>query len=81
MPRSRISAWKPRFVITRDRDGVDLEVEREDRDDLVAVDGLAVLVDGEHAVAVAVERDAEVVAAVDAPSAAAARGRSRRSRR
>ena len=45
-------------------DGVDLEVEREDRDDLIAVDGLAVLVDREHAVAVAVEGDAEVEAAV-----------------
>ena len=34
--------------------------EREDREDLVAVDDLAALVDREHAVAVAVERDAEV---------------------
>ena len=42
---------------------VDAQVEREDRDDLVAVDRLAALVDGEHAVAVAVEGDAEVEAA------------------
>ena len=48
----------------RHRNLVDLEVEREDRDDLVAVDGFALLVDGEHAVTVAVERDPEVVAAV-----------------
>ena len=34
--------------------------EREDRHDLVAVDDRAVFVDREHAVAVAVERDAEV---------------------
>ena len=47
----------------RDRDEVDAEVEREDRDDLVAVDELAALVDREHPVAVAVERDAEVEAA------------------
>ena len=40
-------------------------VEREDRDDLVAVDDLALLVDREHAVAVAVEGDPEVEAAVD----------------
>ena len=38
-------------------------MEREHREDLVAVDRVAVAVDGEHPVAVAVERDAEVVAA------------------
>ena len=48
-----------------DRDLVDLLVEREDRDDLVAVDNVALLVDGEHAVAVAVEGDPEVEAAVE----------------
>ena len=47
----------------RDRDEVDAEVEREDRDDPVAVDDLAALVDREHAVAVAVEGDPEVEAA------------------
>ena len=47
-----------------DRDRLDAEVEREHGDDLVAVDRLAALVDGEHAVAVAVEGDAEVVGAV-----------------
>ena len=47
----------------RHGDAVDLEVEREDRDDLVAVDRLAALVDREHPVAVAVEGDPEVEAA------------------
>ncbi len=42
------------------RDEVDAEVQREHGEDLVAVDRLAALVDGEHAVAVAVERDSEV---------------------
>src|SRR5581483_10623011 len=46
------------------RDLVDAQVERERGHDLVAVDDLAALVDREHAVAVAVERDAEVEAAV-----------------
>jgi hypothetical protein len=35
-------------------------MEGEDREDLVAVDHLAVRIDGKHPVAVAVERDAEV---------------------
>ena len=38
------------------------EVEREDREDLVAVERVAVPVDREHPVAVAVERDAEIEA-------------------
>ena len=46
----------------RDGDSVDSEVEGEDREDLVAVDRLAPLVDGKHPVAVAVERDPEVEA-------------------
>ena len=46
----------------RDGDEVDAEREREDREDLVAVERLAALVDGEHAVAVAVEGDPEVEA-------------------
>ena len=46
-----------------DRDEVDAEVEREHGDDAVAVDDLAALVDGQHAVAVAVEGDPEVEAA------------------
>ena len=41
-------------------DEVDAEVQCEDRDDLIAVDEIAALVDGEHAVAVAVECDADV---------------------
>ncbi len=48
----------------RHRDRLDAEREREDRDDLVAVDRRARLVDREHPVAVPVERDAEVEAAV-----------------
>ena len=39
---------------------LDAERERQDREDLVAVDRLATLVDGEHAIPVAVERDTEV---------------------
>src|SRR5581483_9871127 len=42
----------------RDGDEIDSELEREHRDDLIAVDRRAVLVDGEHAVAV--ERDPEI---------------------
>ena len=59
----------------RDGDAVDAEVEREDREDLVAVDRLAALVDREHPVAVAVEGDPEVEAAV-ADDVGAARARS-----
>ena len=44
-------------------DDVDAEMEGEHREDLVAVDRLAGPVDREHAVAVAVEGDPEVVAA------------------
>ena len=47
-----------------DRDQLDSQVEREDGEDLVAVDRLALGVDRQHPVAVAVEGDAEVVAAV-----------------
>src|SRR6266545_6310276 len=35
-------------------------VEREVRQDVIAVDGLAVLIDSEHSITVAVERDSEV---------------------
>ena len=63
MPRSSISRWKPRFVITVTATTLDAEVEGEDREDLVAVDDVPVAVDGQHPVAVAVERDAEVEAA------------------
>src|SRR6476646_4331188 len=45
-----------------DRDQVDFEIEREHRDDLVAVDRIPLRVDSEHAVAVAVEGDPEVEA-------------------
>jgi hypothetical protein len=47
----------------RDRDAVDSEVEREDGEDLVAVDRLAPLVDRQHPVSVPVEGDPEVEAA------------------
>ena len=63
MPRSRHQLVEAVVRHLRDRDEVDAEVEREDRDDPVAVDELAALVDREHAVAVAVERDPEVEAA------------------
>ena len=57
----------------RHGDDVDAEREREDREDLVAVDDLAALVDREHAVAVSVERDSQVEAtrARRAPASAA----------
>src|SRR4249919_2336699 len=44
------------------RDGYELDTERErqDRQDLIAVERLAALVDGEHAVPVPVECDTEV---------------------
>jgi hypothetical protein len=43
-----------------DRDEVDAQMEGEHGDDLVAVDPLTSLVDGEHSVAVTVKRDPEV---------------------
>ena len=64
MPFSSITRWKPRFVIDVTATVLDAEREREDRDDLIAVDGRARLVDGEHPVAVPVEGDSEVEAAV-----------------
>ena len=60
---------------------VHVEVDREDREDLVAVDRLSLLVDREHPVSVAVEGDAEIEAAAANGVRQAARGRSRRSRR
>ena len=48
----------------RHRDEVDAQVEREDGEDLVAVDRVPFPIDCEHAVAVAVEGDSEVEAAV-----------------
>src|SRR6266508_3711554 len=46
------------------RHRVDSEREGEDGDDLIAVDGAAVPVNGEHAIAVAVESDAQVESSV-----------------
>ena len=63
----------------RHRDDVDAEREREDREDLVAVDDLACSVHCQHAVAVAVERDAEIEALARDETLQAQRGRSRRS--
>ena len=65
----------------RDRNEVDAEVEREDGDDLVAVERVPVGVDGEHPVAVAVERDAEVEPPARDEALQRCEGRSRRSRR
>ena len=65
----------------RDHDGVDAEVEREHGEDLVAVERVAVLVHGEHPVAVAVERDPEVEPLARGRAPGARAGRSRRSRR
>ena len=81
MPRSLHQLVEAEVRHHRDRDEVDVEVEREDRDDLVAVDQLAVLVDREHAVAVAVERDPEVEAELDDRALQQRQCRSRRSRR
>ena len=81
IPRSRHQLVEAEVRHLRDGDDVDAEVEREDRDDPVAVDELAALVDREHAVAVAVERDAEVEAAGRDELLRARRCRSRRSRR
>ena len=65
----------------RDRDEVDAEREREHRQQLVAVERRAGGVDGEHAVAVAVEGEAEVEAMLSRLRARAWLGRSLRSRR
>ena len=71
-----MSAWNPRFDITVTATTLDTQVEREHGDDLVSVDGLAALVDGEHPVAVAVEGDAEVeTLGGDEPSQGAEVGR------
>ena len=51
---------EPEIRHDRHGDDVDAEVECEHGNDLVSVDGLAALVDGEHPVAVAVECDTEV---------------------
>ena len=60
---------------------IDVARQREDREDLVAVERLAQLVDGEHPIAVAVERDPEICADLGRPRGSGLRGRSRRSRR
>ena len=81
MPRSSIRRWKPRFVIV-----VTATTSTPRSSARIATiwspsTGSPALVDGEHPVAVAVERDAEVEAAAAHDVAAARRGRSRRSRR
>ena len=58
----------------------DLQVARQQRDDLVAVDDRAVRVDGQHAVGVAVEREPEVEAAGAHAARRARRGASSRTR-
>ena len=51
---------QPQIRHRRHDDNVDALVEREHRDDLISVDHFALRVDGEHAIAVAVERHTEV---------------------
>ena len=69
MPASSIAWWKPKFVITVTATPLPASSPRRFRsqrdrgDDLVAVDHAAVAADRQHAVAVAVEREADVVAA------------------
>ena len=65
----------------RDRNLVDAERERQHRDDLVAVDDIALLIDREHAVTVTVERDTEIVTSGSHRLAKHSRDRLRRSRR
>ena len=65
IPRSPIRRWKPRFVITRHGDQVDARGRaRGSRGSGRRRPRSPCRVDREHAVAVAVERDAEVEAAV-----------------
>ena len=56
-----MSRWKPRFVIEVTATSSTSRSRAQIGEDLVAVDHLAPLVDGQHPVAVAVEGDAEVV--------------------
>ena len=69
MPRRGHRVAQAEVAHHRDDDGVAGErlgvaqLQRGERHHAVAVDGLAVLVDGDHPVAVAVERQAEVGAA------------------
>ena len=86
-PASRSARRSPRFDITVTDDRVvaqlaaRVQVERGHRHDLVAVDELAALVDREHAVAVAVEREPERGAVLDDRAAAATPDASNRTRR
>src|ERR1700759_174564 len=68
MPASRIAVWKPWVVMTGTATPAPrprlAQVQRGEGEPLVAVDRRARAVHREHAVAVAVEREAEVVAAV-----------------
>ena len=63
------SRWRPRCrLASRPRSRM---AERQDRQDLVAVDDVAVVVDGQAAVGVAVEREADVGAVLEHGRAAA----------
>ena len=64
MPRSRISAWKPRFVITVTATWSTSRSSARIATIWSPSTASPLLVDREHAVAVAVERDPEVEAAV-----------------
>ena len=87
MPASCERAPQPEVRHHRHRDRVvaqhaaRVQVERGDHHDLVAVDELAVLVDGEHAIGVAVEREPDVAHPRDDRAPATPPGASSRSRR
>ena len=76
MPARAIAWWNPRLRHHRDDDGVVDELarvaqlQRRQREQAIAVDDVAVVVDGDHAVAVAVERETEVGAALRRTAAA-----------
>ena len=84
---SRIACTKPRLLITVATTVSFLQParlahrEREDRQDLVAVDDPARVVDGEAAVGVAVEGDADVGAVLEHRRSQRVRGGWSRSRR
>ena len=87
MPSSRIACRKPRLRHDGGDDGVVgqpaplAQRDREQREDLVAVDDLAVRVDRQAAVRVTVVRDADVGPVLDHRGLRDARGAWRRSPR
>ena len=79
MPDSRIASWKPRLDITVTTTASPaswlrpLELRREHGEDLVAVEGLAVAVDRQAAVRVAVEGEAGVGRVLETAAASVSR--------